>query len=370
MAEASSTSRLWWAVPAATVLLLITLTLFLGAPEQPHLEPNTSYDASWKGSRAAYLLLEGLGYPVTRSKSPTGGAARLVYRPNVDQEKAGLLDDWVRDGGALVLADASADFGRNLGMQLHVSDLKSDFEDEPASGGGATRLSGGRVRVDWPGHHGRVWARAGGAPFVTVYDHGRGQVWLLHRPEFLDNKHLKQADNAVLLCRLAETLLAARSGPLSFDEYVHGMRDRPGMAQLLFRPPALWVTLQGLLLTLVLLWHYMPRFGAVRPDKPPRRRSKEEFLDAMAALLERKGDYASAYQTARDEFVRDVEAELALPAGTPLDRLVDEAARRRGVAPDGLRRLLDARPGKASFVNALVNLEASRNEFFHRRTIR
>jgi hypothetical protein len=168
--------------------------------------------------------------------------------------------------------------------------------------------------------------------------------------------------------------MEGRAGTLSFDEYVHGMRDRPGVAQLLVRPPALWVTLQCLLLAAVLLWHLAPRFGQIGVLPSARRRSKEEFLDAMASLLERKGDYAEACRTAQDELTRDIERELGLPANTPRDRLVEEAARRRSIDKDSLRRALggdsSAHLDKAGFVDTLNQLEATRDEFFQRRSHR
>ena len=117
----------------------------------------------------------------------------------------------------------------------------------------------------WPGQTGRPWGTIEGKPLVTAYPRGRGELWLLHRPDVLRNHNLRQADNAILACRLAEVLLAERPGTLAFDEFVHGLRDRPGVTELLLRPPMTAVTLQSLALTALLLWHYVPRFGAVRP---------------------------------------------------------------------------------------------------------
>jgi hypothetical protein len=193
----------------------------------------------------------------------------------------------------------------------------------------------------------------------------------VNRPEFLTNRLLREADNAVLLCRLATAVLDQRSGKLSFDEYFHGMHEKPGVAELLFEPPTLWVTLEGLLLVALLLWHHVPRFGTFRPETAPRRRSKEEFLDALAFLLERKGDYAEAYRTAREEFVRDVERDLGVPPGTRPEQLLLEAAR-RPIRSDKLRRVLSTGvlppgAGKLAFVQALNELETTRDEYFHGR---
>lgn len=373
MADSDYTRKLWWALPAGGFLLLLVLAMLFGGPQE--VKPGSSYDAGDRGFRAAYLLLEDLGYPVVRSRRLSGGPVRWALFPEADPKQAPSLDAWVQGGGVLVLADPKGDFSRDLGITLRTERRGGAVDEEPAAGPDVRRLAGGPDRVTWPGRQGRVWAEAGGEPFVTVYPHGRGEVWLLNRPDFVTNELLRRADNAVLLCRLAEAGLERRPGQLAFDEYFHGMRDRPGVVELLLRPPAVWVTVQGLLLLGLLLWHHGPRFGGVRPPPPPSRRSAAEFLDAVAALLARKKDYANAFWTVREEFRGDLERELGLPHGTPDERLADEAARRRGARPDALLRLLTAPgppagAGPAAFVKALQELETCRDDFFPGRRAR
>jgi hypothetical protein len=363
-------TKLWWAVPAAGFLVLLLVALLVGG--EPEVKPGTTYDAGAHGTRAAYLLLDQLGYPVVRSRRPTGESARWVLFPSPSAADARVLEEWMRRGGVLVLADTDGQFAAGMGLLLHVESDGENEEDQPAEGPDVARLAGGGVFVTWPaGPDGRAWATAGGRPFVTVYPYGRGQLWLLNRPEFLVNRRLGRADNGVLVCRLGEATLDGRAGQLAFDEFFHGLRDRPGVAQLLFRPPALWVSLQGLLLLAVLLWHHGPRFGGLRPA-PPARRSAAEFLDALAALLQRKRDYGDAFRTARDGLRHDIEQELGLPAGLPAERLAAEAAARAGIAPDALARLLAAPglpsgTGPAAFTRSLQELETFRDAILRRR---
>lgn len=368
--NAELSPRLWWAVPAAIVLLLMGLGMLVG-DRAPDAKRGTSYDASRGGFRAAYLLLEDLGYPVTRSKRLAGGAARFVLFPQESRAAdEAALDSWVREsGGTLVLATEEARFGLALGMELRLDKVDPDPGPEAASGSDARRLAGGPTFVDWPGHPGRVWARAGDRPVVTVYPRGRGAVWLINRPGFLSNGRLQEADNAVLLCRLAEEVLRDQSGPLAFDEFFHGLRERPGVSQLLLQPPARWVTLQATLLLSLLLWRCVPRFGSLRRLTNPSRRSKEEFLNALAGLLERKQDYAGAYRTAHEGLLRDVGQELGLAPGAAAER-VREAARGRPGA-DLLevvlgRATLPAGARRANFLHALNQLEDAHHEFLGR----
>src|SRR5438876_11063960 len=122
MVANDQTAKLWWAVPAATILMLMGLALVFGKPPE-QAKVRTSYDASFEGFRAAYLLLEELGYPVERSKRPAGGAARFVLFPNVAQDKANLLDSWIREGGIVILAVEKPEFAGQLGMSLKLQTL-------------------------------------------------------------------------------------------------------------------------------------------------------------------------------------------------------------------------------------------------------
>jgi hypothetical protein len=349
--------------------LLGVLALFFGGSEGA-LKGGTSYDASGKGFRAVYLLLEELGFPVTRSKRLAGGEVRWVLFPETTPEKADLLKPWVQGGGLLVLADSSATFASHLGMEVKVHELDEDPGEQSATGAGVGRLAGGKKVVEWPGHKGQVWARVNGQPAVTIYQRGLGQVWLVNRPELVTNRLLPKADNALLVCRMAEENLSGRSGKIEFDEYFHGMRERPGVMELLFQPPTLWVTLQGIVIGALLLWHFMPRFGNLRSPRATRRLSQQEFLDALASLLERRGDYAEARATVRADLRHAIARELGLPAGTPVEEVVNEAARRRPAVAEALRQSLLGRtapPGKAGFIKALNAMETTRDEFFRGR---
>jgi hypothetical protein len=290
-----------------------------------------------------------------------------VLYPNSSPKEAPALAAWVRDGGLLLLADESGELARQMGIPLAVH-----YEAEPgpqaASGLGVQHLIVGGTFVRWTDQPGDVLVRAGGQPVVTRHPWGDGEVWLVNRPEMLTNRRLPQADNAVLVCRLASAMLEEQPGRLAVDEYFHGLRDRPGVTELLLEPPAVWVTVHGVLLLGLLLWHHVPRFGTVRPLPPPTRRSKEEFLMALASLLERKQDYPAAFAAVRDGFAREVQHALGLPAGVPTAQVVREAARRRPIDVDRWQRVLTGAvlppgAGARAFLHALNEVEAARHEF-------
>src|SRR5215831_12075973 len=275
MAEQERSLKLWWTVLAGGLALLVVLALLFGQ-EPPPLQPGTSYDASDRGFRAAYLLLEELHYPVFRSRRATEGGVRWLLFPEPARRETPALEAWVRRGGKLLLATDSVAFAHDLGINLEAHPVDRDVACR--IGGEELRLTSDPMRVDWHGRAGEAWAGAGGEPLVSIYPHGQGEIWLVHRPAFLTNRLLPEADNAVVLCRLAEAMLEGRpKEKIAFDEFFHGLRDRPGVTELLLTPPTLWVTLQALLLLALLLWRHVPRFGALRSVPAASRRSKEEF---------------------------------------------------------------------------------------------
>jgi hypothetical protein len=370
-------NRLWWAVPAAAFLLLVVLAMVIGPPANPGGK-GTSYDASPAGFRAAYLVLEELHYPVDRSRQAAGGSVRWVLEPTDTKEKDVLsLDGWVRRGGVVLLAVTDDKYAQHLGLNLTVQTKPRIPSIEPAAGSDVDSLDTGNARVDVAGPTSRAWdgVRVNNEPLVTIVPHDRGEIWVLRRPEVFRNQNLRHPGNAVLACRLAEAMLRRQPGELVFDEFSHGLRARPGVAALLFRPPMLFVTLQALAPAALVLWYFAPRFGPVRPVSPPSRRSKEEYLDAMATLLRRKGDTVDAFRTVQRDLRRRVESDLGMPAGTPVEQTVREAARRRAVDPDRLYSLLAAPgppqgAGVAALLDALHQLDTARHEFFSRQPCR
>ena len=56
--------------------MLMGLALVFGKPPE-QAKVRTSYDASFEGFRAAYLLLDELGYPVARSKRSSTASTRM-----------------------------------------------------------------------------------------------------------------------------------------------------------------------------------------------------------------------------------------------------------------------------------------------------
>ena len=88
----------------------------------------------------------------------------------------------------------------------------------------------------------------------------------------------------------------------------------------------------------------------------------------MAFLLQRRGDHADAYRLARDALLHEMAREVGLPGDSEPRRIIEEAARYRGLSRERLAWLLDADAppegkGAHAFVDALRELETLRHDF-------
>lgn len=398
-------AHLWWSIPAACLILLGLAAPFLGQAGEPLA--GSTLDASIRGHRAAYLLLEKLDYPIRLARRPSSGGEtiRIVLEPTRNSDSFATLRDWVQDGGLLILADGSTAFAADLGVALEEEATRSP--DDAANGakkapGGGKGSSGAKSPKKGPAAAGvqavesidvsasriadvrtiavaedHVIATSGPpgdrlvastrGPVVTRLARGKGEIWVIHYPSMFNNSLLKRDDNAILLCRLVTQALTERPGEVAFDDFFHGLGDRPGAIELLFTPPMIWVTLQACLLTAIVVWRNAGRFGEIRSSAPPRRRSKEEFLNALAGLLERRRDYGDAYRTVRDDLKLSIARRTGLPASSPPRALADEAARRYGCDADEPAALLEAdRPisesGPQGFLKDINTMESYYHE--------
>jgi hypothetical protein len=169
---------------------------------------------------------------------------------------------------------------------------------------------------DRPGTSSPVVGTASNA-LVTRERVGRGEMLFVADVSPLTNDLLATTDNAAFGLALA----GADGQPVVFDEGVHGYGQSRGIAAI----PTRWkLTLAGLALAgLVLVWARGRRLGppedTERALAPPRR----EYVDALAATLERTQDREKAIVPVRAAVHRHV----ARRAGLANDASYEEFAR-------------------------------------------
>jgi uncharacterized protein DUF4350 len=276
------------AAVAAFVALLLVIDRLAPTPRGPE---SSSYATSRDGLAAYASLLARAGHPVRRLRRPVrevpppvGDTLVLLDPTAIEAAEARAIGAWVRRGGRLVAGGPRSAWLTEVlgspprwggdapdGRAVLVPVPETAGVEEVRSDGGAwDRIRGALPAIGPPGK-----------PLLVVARSGRGSVALLADPAPLQNRLLAGADDAALGLALA----GGRGRAVAFLETVHGYGAARGLAGL---PRRVRWTLAGLALAaLVAMWSLGRRLGpaedAERPLPPPRA----EFVDALAAALER-----------------------------------------------------------------------------------
>jgi hypothetical protein len=312
--------RTWIAVGVlggAIVLVNVALVLARHYTSDPGGPTSSSYATAPTGLAAYADLLARDGRRVTqlrdapaRAHLDPGSTVVLLDPDIVRRADAEALQRFLVAGGRLVAGGAEA-----------PGWLDAVLRRPPSWSGEGIRVARTRTRVPETAGVRRVetagrgsWARAGQARpvlgaggrtrallLVTQYD--RGRIVLLADASPLQNRFLAHADNA----KLGLSLAGPPGRPVAFVESVHGYGRASGVGAI----PTSWrFALGGLVLAaLVLIWARGRRLGPPealeRPLPPPRR----EYVEALAALLERSRDPAAAVGPLQAELRRRLERQ-------------------------------------------------------------
>ena len=314
----------------SVTVIVATLTYIIVPPAPVGDEselPSTFFNTRF-GTKAAFLVLDELGYDVVRFRRPIDEDtlrnidALVLLQPGycVTQYEARRLKDWVWNGGKLLVApptefEWSAD---EDGWAIDECSGPSDWFEYAETGivGGLKKLIGGdepethwdcafatpdtyhTTRFDpetpllWPSEDlpiNVLWRdERGVVAFETQY--GAGRIIALADVYALTNGVLAQGDHALWLATLTEKLTDGNATALvAFDEYHAGFPHEPNtwiaIAKLLWDERWAWATSQAVLIAVLALYAAGARFGRPRTVPPSQRRTQGEFTQAAGRFL-------------------------------------------------------------------------------------
>ncbi len=190
---------------------------------------------------------------------------------------------------------------------------------------------------------------------------GDSRIWVLSDPDLISNHGLLRGANAQLAMGIIDVINS--SGPVIFDETIHGYYLDPNLLKALFQYPLVFVTTAAFAAILVLLWASTGRFGAPARTEPPLRMGKSTLVAAGADMLSfgrHEVPIAARYRKAVLEDVgRRIHAPLQADERT-LAAWLDRVGQSRGVSQKFSRvwRDFEILPGVGAYQSRLLLMAA------------
>jgi hypothetical protein len=359
-------------------------------PVENEFAPNRStYNSGQTGTRALYQLLEESGTPVARWRSHysslyTEGkdSILVIIGPfpsgqKISEEEAIVLQSWISTGGrALIISRSPIEqFGDPAVRAKEPEKLPApdatpeqfiDRESDRliaqpteltrkvrglAFSNFASRMSfhnrvdgaGGTAKAAPPDDTGEekeeYSAPALYAPVIHLGDkdgaaladftYGEGRVIFLSDPFVVANNGIARGGNLTLALNILHSM-GAPERRILFDEFHHGYHTGGNPLVNYFRgTPAPWLLLQGLGLSLLIVYTYSRRFARPLPLPQIPRHSPLEFVGSMANLQHAAQARELALENIYPRFKAGLCRRLGLSSRASRDEIITGARRRR-----------------------------------------
>lgn len=359
------TIALWLAVFVGSAFVLTSLIPREPDGSRPWVAPLTSYSPGPRGAKAFYLLLEGLGLDVQRSRRPAYAAlpAESVLWA-LGHESLGRIDRlelirYIKGGGTLVAPP------RAVAPLLSLLDHGACRSETVARPPGALRIDGLtlELEVDPTSVAGcaaphQVRAQLGEAAVVVVWNVGKGRVISLGLDEVVRNGRIGRAQNGTFLARLALDLGTEHV----FDEHTTGFGEG-SFAGLLARVPYRWGLAQLAGVGAVLVWALARRRWPAEPPAPIQRRRTLDHVEAVARLWEQAGDAGLPLQAILKRLDERARSSAGEASGSAFLARIGRmrpnlTARAQEVWHNAQRLAREARPSPEAVRRAMIDLES------------
>jgi hypothetical protein len=356
-------------------------------PTENEFAPNRStYNSGQTGTRAIYQLLEESGTPVARWRkhyssleAEAEDSILVIIGPfqsgqKISEEEAFALQVWISTGGrALIISRSPFDqFGdpairakapEKLPVHYETPEQFIDRESdeliaqptELTRGIRGLALSDFATRMIFHPQDRAKAARTGVvetapspeeysapalyAPVIHLGDkdgaaladftYGEGRVIFLSDPFVVANNGIARGGNLTL----AMNMLRSMGSPdrrIFFDEFHHGYYEGGNpLVNYVRGTPAPWLLLQGLGLSLLIVYTYSRRFARPLPLPQVDRHSPLEFVGSMANLQQAAQARELALENIYPRFKAGLCRRLGLSSRASRDEIVAGARRRR-----------------------------------------
>ncbi len=319
--------------------LMIAITVLFAGNGAGERDDPSSWSSASGGTKAAFLLLQSLGYDVDRWQQPPDAltdAARttlILAEPQSPEPNDIAAIRRFLDAGGRVIATGSMG-----GTFLEVLPMPELFPGRllrtaPASSGSSFAAAAPQIQLIpfgyWP-------PSASGTPLYTVSREGipdgavvvelspsHRQTYWWSSPTPITNFGITADHNLAFVLSSIGPKTGRR---VLFDEYFHGAR--PTLAGFVWKSPIKWVFAQIALFVVLMVLAYSRRSGPIVLPAPDRRLAPLEFVSTLGSLYRRAGAASIAVDVAAKRWRGRLTRKLGLPVAAPIERLQDAAGRR------------------------------------------
>lgn len=307
----STTDKRLLGITGCCAAALIALLAIWG-PSQDYDTVPASDSNAVHGAHAAYLLLEKIGYRVTRSTVPLRQVAHSAtpettfifadpfYQEDTDAQQA--VEEILSRGGRVVVTGiAGAHLLPGKAHPLHMAMDPATCNAQPVglsrvAASGEIQLPSGAVWMD-ESPNVDVAYRCGNDAVVVTYPSGKGTVVWWSSASPLENGTIGQAGNMALLLNSIGPRATTR---VVWDESLHGASPSLWSYASGTVLPLVWI--QCALVALLLVFSFSRRSGPLRPDPLPTRAAPLEFVRSLGSLYRKAGATNVAVSVAGQAF--------------------------------------------------------------------
>ncbi|MFN8412950.1 MAG: DUF4350 domain-containing protein [Anaerolineales bacterium] len=226
----------WLGIGILFALIVVTIITALQKSKSPEI-PYLSTSSAPNGTLALKLWLNNLGYETTESSSTvfepkTETKIIFILEPsiNISDNEWKLLDNWIKQGGTLILAGDNLETETSLGhfdfSMEYMNNTASEFSVSSPILNSPLLTS----KIITQANFGLTTSRsdflpilsANGYPIVISFQESKGRVILSSTPYPFSNLALKNDGNASMILNLLA--LTAPKGAIWFDEWHHGFQ--------------------------------------------------------------------------------------------------------------------------------------------------
>jgi len=323
----SSSDRKVLTIAGVAFVLLVVLG-FLLAPNSNETDVATTYSTASEGAKAAYVLLEELGYHVDRWQRPLrelkpDGDTVLILAdpPAVADEKAReTMRKFLSEGGHVITTGL---IGASILPEDH-SQLNSvpdaPWSDFNALTPSAITRAAPRIRLvpaaRWSESSGLALYGNENDVVAIKLKYGKGDViWLASATPFT-NAAIKESNNLEFVVAAVGDRERTR---VFFDEYIHGYGERAASEN--SHPIMTALVLQSAVLALAAIFTFSRRSGPLRPLMVEPRLAPLEFVETLGGLYMQAKAASVAVDVAYQRFQYWATRKLGLSPNTPPEEL-------------------------------------------------